>query len=90
MNLKDIKEEKAIIKLNENNRKEFLSQAKGEGFKWSLSKDIQENDDCTFHIVLDLKLKIISNLSTMCYVKSKELQDLPIYEYKSSEEDLTL
>lgn len=90
MNLKEIKDEKVIIKLNEDNRKEFLLQAKHEGFRWSLSKDIQENDDCTFHIVLDLKLKIISNLSTMCYVKSKELQDLPIYEYKSSEEDLTL
>lgn len=90
MILKDIKAEKVIIKLNENNRKEFLKQAKSEGFKWSLSKDIKENDTCTFHVVLDLELKIISNLSTMCYVKSKELQDLPIYEYKPNEDDLIL
>jgi len=90
MILNDIKAEKVIIKLNENNRKEFLTQAKSEGFKWSLSKDINENDTCTFHIVLDLKLKIISNLSTMCYIKSKELQDLPIYEYKHGEDDFVL
>jgi len=77
--------EKIIIKLNENNRKEFLKQAKNEGFKWSLTQEIKDNDECTFHVVLDSKFKIISNLSTMCYVKSKDLQNLPVYTYKTEE-----
>ena len=80
-----LKEDKVIIKLNENNRKAFLRLAKKEGFKWSLSQEIKDNDECTFHVVLDLKLKIISNLSTMSYVKSKELQELKVITFKTDE-----
>lgn len=88
MVLKDLPVEKAVIKLNKENRKQFLMQAKAEGFKWSLSKDIQDNDECTFHVVLDLKLKIISNLSTMTYVHSQDLQALPTYNYPATNPDL--
>lgn len=82
MILKDLLKEndKFVVILNENNRKEFLTQAKKEGFKWYSGKEIQEKDECFFHIMVEKDDKI-SNISTMCYVKSKELQALPKYEY---------
>ena len=76
-----LKENKqVIIILNENNRKEFLNQAKKEGFKWSNKKNIQTNDECFFHMLIN-KDGYIKNVSTMCYIKSKELQFLPVYTY---------
>ena len=85
MVLKNLSNEKVIIKLNANNYKQFLLQAKAEGFKWSLNKDIQESDECTHLVLLDLDLKIISNLSSMRYENSKELQDLQFCEYSENE-----
>lgn len=76
--LKDKKE--AVIVLNKNNRKQFLVQARKEGFKWADEKEIQENDECFFHILIN-NSGYIANISTMCYVKSKELQSLPTYQY---------
>ncbi len=76
--LKDKKE--VVVVLNENNRKQFLRQAKKEGFRWKGDKEIQENDECFFHILVS-DGGYISNISTMCYVKSKELLSLPVYQY---------
>ncbi len=76
--LKDKKE--VMIVLDENNRKQFLRQAREEGFKWNSKKEIQETDECSFHILIS-DSGYISNISTMCYVKSKELQSLPTYQY---------
>ena len=76
--LKDNKE--VVIILNENNRKQFLRQAKEEGFKWIGDKDIQENDECSFHMLINENY-FIANISTMTYLKSKELQSLLTYQY---------
>ena len=70
-----------VIKLNQFNRNNFLNQAKKEGFKWSITKDIKENDECTFHVLLDFNLKTISNISTFSYINSKDLKSLPVFEY---------
>jgi hypothetical protein len=76
--------------LNSQNRKQFLIQAKAEGFRWIMTKEIQQNAKCAFYVVLDLELKIISNLSCLRLIQSEELQDLPVYEYNSnSSYDLT-
>lgn len=82
MILKDLLKDKeeVVIELNENNRQRFLKQAKYEGFKWIGNKDIQENDECAFHISIN-KDWYIGNISTMCYIKSKELQALPRYQF---------
>ena len=76
--LKDKKE--VVIVLDENNRKLFLKQAKDEGFKWNSKKEIQETDECSFHILIS-DSGYIANISAMCYVKSKELQLLQTYQY---------
>lgn len=81
MKLSDLKNDKVVVSLNEYNRKQFLMQAKSEGFKWSLTKDIQD-DDCTFRVLIDLKLKTITNVSGMSYAYSQELRDLPIYNFE--------
>jgi len=88
MNLSDFKGEKVIVVLNENNREQFLAQAKGEGFRWSLTKEIESGDDCTFRVLLDLKLRVISNVSGMSYAHSRELQDLPVYQFESRDNNL--
>ena len=82
MKLSDLKNDKVVVSLNEYNRKQFLMQAKSEGFKWSLTKDIQDDDDCTFRVLIDLKLKTITNVSGMSYACSQELRDLPIYNFE--------
>lgn len=79
--------EKIVILLDQNNRKDFLKQAKSEGYKWSLTKDIQEGDECTFRVLMQSEFKIISNISAMSYAHSKELKDLPIFEYKNIQEE---
>ena len=76
--LKDNKE--VVIILNENNRKQFLRQAKEEGFKWIGDKDIQENDECSFRMIINENY-FIANISTMTYLKSKDLQALATYHY---------
>ena len=76
--LKDKKE--VVIVLNENNRKLFLRQAREEDFKWNSKKEIQENDKCSFHILINNSGNI-ANISTICYVKSKKLHSLPAYQY---------
>lgn len=82
MILKDLVKDKkeVVIVLDENNRKQFLEQAREEGFKWVSNKDIQENDECFFHILIN-DSGYIANISTMCYTKSKELHLLPTYQY---------
>ncbi len=90
MTLSDFSNGKVVIKLDKNNYKQFLMQAKEEGFKWSLSKEIQDVDECTHLVLLDLDLKIISNLSSMRYENSKELQDLQFCEYSENENKLIL
>lgn len=76
--LKDKKE--VIIVLDEDNRKLFLKQAKDEGFKWISNKNIQNNDGCFFHMLIN-NSGYIANISTMCYVKSNKLHSLPAYQY---------
>ncbi len=82
MILKDLLKDKeeVVIELNENNRQQFLKQAKDEGFKWNSNKGIQENDECAFHISIN-KDGYIGNISAMCYAKSEELQALSKYQY---------
>lgn len=82
MILKDLVKDKkeVVIVLDENNRKQFLGQAREEGFKWVSNKDIQENDECFFHMLIN-NSGHIANISTMCYTKSKELHLLPTYQY---------
>lgn len=88
MVLSDFNDEQFIVVLNENNRKQFLTQAKGEGFRWSLTRGIEDDDDCTFLVLVDLKLKIISNVSGMSYAHSRELKELPAFQFVASENDL--
>lgn len=82
MILKDLVKDKkeVVIVLGEHNRKQFLKQAREAEFKWVSNKDIQENDECFFHMLIN-NSGYIANISTMCYVKSKELHSLPVYQY---------
>lgn len=60
-----------VILLNETNRKQFLKEAREEGFKWMGGADIQKKDECFFHVLI--KDQYISNISSMCYIKCKKL-----------------
>ena len=82
MALKDLGKGKVIVKLGRDDHKQFLLQAKSEGFRWSISKEILEADDCTSLVLVDLGLKIISNVSSMRYAQDRELQDLPMHFYE--------
>lgn len=82
MILKDLlkKNKQVVILTNNNNRKKFLSQAKKECFVWNNGDAIKKNDECFFHTLISND-NTISNVSAMCYVKSKELQSIPVYKY---------
>ena len=69
-----------VILLNEKNRKKFLRQAKREGFKWIENSEIRDKDECFFHVSIKDNFKI-ANISAMCFVVSKELKELPVYEF---------
>lgn len=81
MNIKELLKEKReiVIKLNNDNRKAFLRQAKKENFCWASGCEISENDNCAFHILATCDMKIF-NVSTMCYLNSPELKDVSMYE----------
>lgn len=72
-------EGKAIILLNDDNKKLFLKDAKRQGFKWIGGKEIDENDNCFYHILVNKNN--ISNISTMSIIKDKNLKNLKKIDY---------
>jgi len=82
MKIKELLKEKneIIIVLNESNKKSFLKQAKSENFKWISGDEIDENNDCFFHILVKNDLTI-ANLSTMVLVQSNEFNQVERIEY---------
>lgn len=82
MNIKELlKENKEfIVILNNDNRQKFLSEAKDLGFKWYTGKPIDENESCSFHILVKDDFTI-GNLSTMCLVKSNKFDNTPRFKY---------
>ena len=74
------KNNEIVVKLNDKNRKQFLKIAKKEGFVWFDGTQIDANQLCCYHIVVN-KNKTIGNLCTMAYLKSTYYQSLSALTY---------
>ncbi len=82
MKIKELLKDKKqiIVVLNKTNKRDFLSNASIEGFKWINGSNINKDDDCFFHIFVS-QVNTIANIPAMQLCKTKAFNNVEKIKY---------